>query len=119
MDITFNNVSFTYQPNTPFAHQAIKDLSLSIPSGSFVAIIGHTGSGKSTLIRHLNGLEIPTKGEVTIGDFHLTKDQKVKNMKELRSKVGVVFQYRSEEHTSELQSRFDLVCCFLLENKNI
>lgn len=93
MDITFNNVSFTYQPNTPFAHQAIDDLSLSIPSGSFVAIIGHTGSGKSTLIRHLNGLEIPTTGEVTIGDFHLTKDKKVKNMKELRSKVGVVFQY--------------------------
>ncbi|HLR02554.1 MAG TPA: energy-coupling factor ABC transporter ATP-binding protein [Virgibacillus sp.] len=93
MDITFKNVSFTYQPNTPFAHQAIDDLSLSIPSGSFVAIIGHTGSGKSTLIRHLNGLEIPTTGEVTIGDFHLTKDKKVKNMKELRSKVGVVFQY--------------------------
>lgn len=93
MDISFNHVSYTYQPNTPFAHQAIADLSLSIPSGSFVAIIGHTGSGKSTLIRHLNGLEIPTTGEVTIGDFHLTKDKKVKNMKELRSKVGVVFQY--------------------------
>lgn len=93
MDITFKSVNFTYQPNTPFRHQAIDDLSLSIPSGSFVAIIGHTGSGKSTLIRHLNGLEIPTKGEVTIGNFHLTKDKKVKNMKELRSKVGVVFQY--------------------------
>lgn len=93
MDITFKDVNFTYQPNTPFTHQAIKDLSLSISSGSFVAIIGHTGSGKSTLIRHLNGLEIPTSGEVDIGDFHLAKDKKIKNMKELRSKVGVVFQY--------------------------
>lgn len=93
MDIKFNQVSFIYQPNTPFAHQAIDDLSLSIPSGSFVAIIGHTGSGKSTLIRHLNGLDVPTTGDVTIGEFHLTKDKKIKNMKELRSKVGVVFQY--------------------------
>src|SRR5699024_11062683 len=93
MDISFKRVSFTYQPNTPFAHQAIDNLSLSIPSGSFVAIIGHTGSGKSTLIRHLNGLESPTEGEVTIGDYRLTSEKKIKNMKELRSKVGVVFQY--------------------------
>jgi len=93
MDITFESVSFTYQPHTPFRHQALVDLSLSIPSGSFVAIIGHTGSGKSTLIRHLNGLEIPTEGKVTIGDFVLEKDKKEKNMKQLRSKVGVVFQY--------------------------
>lgn len=93
MDITFDNVSFTYQPNTPFEHQAIHDLSLSIASGSFVAIIGHTGSGKSTLIQHLNGLETPTTGEVQVGKFRLSKDEKIKNMKELRSKVGVVFQY--------------------------
>ncbi|MBM7601774.1 energy-coupling factor transport system ATP-binding protein [Virgibacillus halotolerans] len=93
MDITFKNVSYIYQANSPFAHKAIDDLSFHIPSGSFVAVIGHTGSGKSTLIQHLNGLVKPTAGEVTIGDFHLTPEQKPKNMKELRSRVGVVFQY--------------------------
>lgn len=93
MDITFKNVSYTYQLNTPFAHEALKDISFHIPSGSFVAIIGHTGSGKSTLIQHLNGLLIPTKGEVRIGDYTLTKEKKLKEMKELRSKVGIVFQY--------------------------
>lgn len=93
MDITFKNVNYIYQQNTPFAHQAIEDLSFDIPSGSYVAIIGHTGSGKSTLIQHLNGLVRPSSGEVTIGDFHLTNNAKVKNMKALRSRVGVVFQY--------------------------
>ncbi|WP_174615425.1 energy-coupling factor ABC transporter ATP-binding protein [Virgibacillus ihumii] len=93
MDITFNKVSYVYQPNTPFAHQALKDLSFSVPSGSYVAIIGHTGSGKSTLIQHLNGLVRPTSGEVTVGGFRITADEKPKNMKDLRSRVGVVFQY--------------------------
>jgi len=93
MDITFKRVSYTYQPNTPFAHNALKDISFYIPSGSFVAIIGHTGSGKSTLIQHLNGLLIPTEGEVVVGDYTLSPEKKLKNMKELRSKVGIVFQY--------------------------
>src|SRR5699024_4526893 len=93
MDINFKNVSYTYQPNTPFEHHALDDISFHIPSGSFVAIIGHTGSGKSTLIQHLNGLVSPTKGEVNIGDFHITKENKPKDMKDLRSQVGVVFQY--------------------------
>lgn len=93
MDITFKNVSYIYQQNTPFAHKALDDMSFHIPSGSFVAIIGHTGSGKSTLIQHLNGLVLPSEGEVTIGDFHLDANEKPKNMKELRSRVGVVFQY--------------------------
>lgn len=93
MDITFKDVSYIYQPNTPFAHEALKSVSFHIPSGSFVAIIGHTGSGKSTLLQHLNGLVRPSLGEVTIGDFHLTAEEKPKNMKELRSRVGVVFQY--------------------------
>src|SRR5690625_973288 len=93
MDITFKNVNYIYKPNSPFAHQAINDLSFHIPYGSVGAVIGHTGSGKSKLIQHLNGLVLPTDGEVTIGDFHLTKDEKPKNMKELRSRVGVVFQY--------------------------
>lgn len=93
MDITFENVSYTYQVGTPFEHQALKDVSLHIPSGSFVAIIGHTGSGKSTLIQHLNGLIRPTKGKVTVGDYTLSREKKLKEMKELRSRVGVVFQY--------------------------
>src|SRR5690625_4782922 len=93
MDITFENVSYTYQPNTPFAHEALTDISFHIPSRTFVAIIGHTGSGKSTLIQHLNGLLIPTKGKVTVGHYELAKEKKLKEMKELRSKVGIVFQY--------------------------
>src|SRR5699024_4682735 len=93
MDITFKDVSYIYQKNTPFAHQALDDISFSIPSGSFVAIIGHTGSGKSTLIQHLNGLAAPTEGEVMIGDFRITNKEKPKDMKKLRSQVGVVFQY--------------------------
>lgn len=93
MDITFKNVTYIYQKNSPFEHKALENLSFHIPSGTFVAIIGHTGSGKSTLIQHLNGLTVPSEGEVHIGDFKLTNDEKPKNMKELRSKVGVVFQY--------------------------
>ena len=93
MDITFKNVTYIYQKNSPFEHKALEDLSFHIPSGTFVAIIGHTGSGKSTLIQHLNGLATPTEGEVQIGEFKLTNEEKPKNMKELRSRVGVVFQY--------------------------
>src|SRR5699024_11682752 len=76
MDISFENVSYTYQPNTPFAHQALKNLSFTIPKQSFTAIIGHTGSGKSTLLQHLNGLIRPTEGKVTIGPYTLTKGKK-------------------------------------------
>src|SRR5699024_6782087 len=93
MDITFENVSYIYQAGSPFAHRALTDLSFYIPSGSFVAIIGHTGSVKSTLIQHLNGLVRPSSGRVSIGDYHLSPDKKPKQMKALRSKVGVVFQY--------------------------
>lgn len=93
MDILFEDVTYIYQEKSPFARIALDHLSLRIPSGSFVAIIGHTGSGKSTLIQHLNGLVRPSEGKVTIGDYVLTKETKPENMKELRSKVGVVFQY--------------------------
>lgn len=93
MDITFKQVSYTYQPNTPFAHEALKNVSFHIQAKSFVAIIGHTGSGKSTLIQHLNGLLTPTKGEVAIGPYTLNSEKKMKQMKQLRSEVGVVFQY--------------------------
>ncbi len=93
MDILFEDVTYIYQEKSPFAHKALDQLSFRIPSGSFVAIIGHTGSGKSTLIQHLNGLVRPSRGSVRIGDYELTNDAKPENMKELRSKVGVVFQY--------------------------
>ncbi|WP_042145444.1 energy-coupling factor ABC transporter ATP-binding protein [Paucisalibacillus sp. EB02] len=93
MDITFKDVSYIYQANSPFAHKALENLSFHIPSGSFVAVIGHTGSGKSTLIQHLNGLITPTKGIVQIGDYQLNAEKKPENLKELRSRVGVVFQY--------------------------
>lgn len=93
MDITFENVSYTYQAGSPFEHQALEDISFRVPSGSYVAIIGHTGSGKSTLIQHLNGLTLPTKGTVKVGPYSLSKENKPKDMKTLRSKVGAVFQY--------------------------
>lgn len=93
MDITFENVTYIYQQKTPFAHKALDDLSFSIPSGSFTAVIGHTGSGKSTMIQHLNGLTKPTSGTVRIGPFTLSPDKKATDLKQLRSRVGVVFQY--------------------------
>lgn len=93
MDITFKDVTYIYQANSPFAHKALENLSFHIPSGSFVAVIGHTGSGKSTLIQHLNGLITPTEGTVQIGDYQINSDKKPENLKELRSRVGVVFQY--------------------------
>ncbi len=105
MDITFKNVTYIYQKNSPFEHKALEDLSFHIPSGSFVAIIGHTGSGKSTLIQHLNGLTAPTEGEVQIGEFKLTNEEKPKNMKELRSRVGVVFQYPEHQLFEETVAR--------------
>ncbi|WP_047981938.1 energy-coupling factor ABC transporter ATP-binding protein [Ornithinibacillus contaminans] len=93
MDITFKDVSYIYQANSPFSHKALDNVSFHIPSGSFVAIIGHTGSGKSTLIQHLNGLVTPTFGEVQIGDYHINATKKPEKLKDLRSRVGVVFQY--------------------------
>ena len=93
MDISFKQVSYTYQPNGPFEYKALKDLNFTIKSGSYVAIIGHTGSGKSTLIQHLNGLLKPTKGEVRVGEYSIQANQKLENIKALRRQVGVVFQY--------------------------
>ena len=93
MQISFKDVSYIYQPKTPFEYKALQNLSFTIPSGSFVAVIGHTGSGKSTLLQHLNGLLTPTHGEVEIGDYKIQAEEKNKQLKSLREKVGVVFQY--------------------------
>ncbi|MEK5062050.1 energy-coupling factor ABC transporter ATP-binding protein [Cytobacillus sp. FSL R5-0596] len=93
MDISLQNVEYRYQVNTPFERLAIKDVSIDIPSGTFLAIIGHTGSGKSTVLQHLNALLKPTEGQVVIGERMITPVKKQKNLKEIRQRVGIVFQF--------------------------
>lgn len=91
--IVFNNVDHIYNAGSPFAVSALKNVNLSIPKGKITAIIGHTGSGKSTLIQHLNVLLRPTHGTVKINDVEITSDSKNKNLKALRKQVSVVFQF--------------------------
>lgn len=93
MEIQFKQVSYTYQENTPFAHHGLDNINLEMKHGEFTAIIGHTGSGKSTLLQHINGLLLPTKGQVKIGDVTLSKENKRQDLRKLREKVGIVFQY--------------------------
>lgn len=93
MPITFDQVSYIYQPNTPFEHKSLSDISLTIAEKEYIAIIGHTGSGKSTLIQHMNALLKPSAGKVTINDVIITPDTKEKQLKPLRRKVGIVFQF--------------------------
>ncbi|MGM9988992.1 MAG: energy-coupling factor ABC transporter ATP-binding protein [Bacillaceae bacterium] len=93
MEITFNEVEHRYGIHTPFERLAIYDLNLDIKPGAFSVIVGHTGSGKSTVIQHLNGLLKPTSGSVTIGDYTITSETKNKQLKPLRKDVGVVFQF--------------------------
>ncbi|WP_407892232.1 energy-coupling factor ABC transporter ATP-binding protein [Lacticaseibacillus sp. N501-2] len=97
MDITFDHVSFTYQAGTPFAGDGLKDITTTIKGGDYTAIIGHTGSGKSTLLQHLNALLKPTSGTVTIGDRQITPETNNKNLKPLRQKVGMVFQFAENQ----------------------
>ena len=91
--IKFDKVNFTYQANTPFASRALFDIDMEIKDGSYTAVIGHTGSGKSTLMQHLNGLIKPTEGTVTVGEITIKNDSKAKEIKPVRKKVGVVFQF--------------------------
>ncbi|TCN19324.1 energy-coupling factor ABC transporter ATP-binding protein [Mesobacillus foraminis] len=93
MDISLKNVEYRYQNNTPFERLAISDVSINIESGQYLAIIGHTGSGKSTVLQHLNALLKPTKGTVWIGNREIRAGRKEKNLKEVRQKVGIVFQF--------------------------
>lgn len=93
MPIKINDLEYTYAQGTPFEHKALKGINLEIPEGKVTAIIGQTGSGKSTLVQHLNGLLKPTKGSVEIAGFTLTPDTKLKDAKKLRQKVGLVFQF--------------------------
>lgn len=91
MDINFKNVSFVYGEKTPFEKLALDNIDLTIKKGEFVGIIGHTGSGKSTLIQHFNGILKPTSGDVFIGDMN-TKDKELAKSG-LRYKIGLFFQY--------------------------
>lgn len=93
MSVKFINVSHIYSPKTPFEHTALTDINLEIKEGSFTAIVGHTGSGKSTLIQHINALLKPSKGKVKVDEFVITNDSKTKNIKFLRKHAGIVFQF--------------------------
>ena len=93
MGISLKNVYYTYQEGSPFEGQALSDISLEIKDGSYTAIIGHTGSGKSTLLQLLKGLLRPTKGTIQFEDFVLDNHSEPKEMKYLRTKVGLVFQF--------------------------
>lgn len=99
--ILFKNVSHVYQENTPLEFHALEDVSLKIKSGSFVSIIGKTGSGKSTLIKHINALLKPTSGSVTIGDKKITSHTNNKHLKPLRKKIGMVFQFPEQQLFAE------------------
>lgn len=91
MSIKIENLSHVYMPKTPFETLALDNVSLELEEGKFYAIIGHTGSGKSTLIQHLNGLLKPTSGKIIISDIDITDKNTV--MSEIRKRVGLVFQY--------------------------
>lgn len=93
MQISFENVAYTYGLGTPFASDALHDVNITIPDGSYTAIVGHTGSGKSTLTQHLNALVQPTVGQVRIGDAVVTAASRPKEVKLIRQKVGMVFQF--------------------------
>ena len=93
MSIKFENVTHVYSKGTPFEFLGLDNITLSIKEGSFTAIIGHTGSGKSTLIQHLNALILPTEGKVTVQDYIVTPDKKPSELKKMRKLVGLVFQF--------------------------
>ncbi len=93
MDIILKDVGYSYGAGTPFESRALYDVDLAIPEGSYTALIGHTGSGKSTVARHLNALLKPTTGTVTIGDRVIDNKTNNKNLKFIRKKVGIVFQF--------------------------
>ena len=91
MQIIFDKINYIYSGGTAFARHAIKDINFTIQKGEFIGLIGHTGSGKSTLIQHMNGLIKATSGHIYFnGDDIYAPDYK---LRELRSKVGLVFQY--------------------------
>lgn len=106
MSIILDKVNYIYSPNTAYEIKALNDISLKIEDGQFIGIIGHTGSGKSTLIQHLNGLMKATSGAIYFNGRDIYENDY--NMKELRTKVGLVFQY--PEHQLFETTIFDDVC---------
>lgn len=91
MSIKVENLTYIYDEGMPFEHRALDDVSFEIQDRDFVGLIGHTGSGKSTLIQHLNGLMKPSSGKIYINGFDIT--QKDQNLTDIRKRVGIVFQY--------------------------
>ena len=97
MGIALENVSFTYQEGTPLASIALSDVSLTIEDGSYTALIGHTGSGKSTILQLLNGLLVPSQGSVQVFDTLITSNSKNKDIRQIRKQVGLVFQFAENQ----------------------
>ena len=93
MPISFEHVGHTYSAGTPFEYAALKDVNLNIREGKITVVIGMTGSGKSTLVQHLNALLLPTEGTIHILDRTITAGEKPKKLKSLRKDVGLVFQF--------------------------
>ncbi|MCR5800648.1 MAG: energy-coupling factor transporter ATPase [Lachnospiraceae bacterium] len=106
MSIIFNHVSKSYDADTQLKTDALKDVSFKIDDGEFVGLIGHTGSGKSTLVQHMNGLLKPTSGEIYVDGKDIA--DKEYSLKDLRGKVGLVFQY--PEHQLFETTVFEDVC---------
>ncbi len=107
MPVKMEQVTHIYMEGGPFESTAILGIDLDIRDGEFVGLIGHTGSGKSTLIQHLNGLLKPTQGTVIVNDIRIEKDSK--NLKKVRQQVGLVFQYPEHqlfEETVQLDIAF-------------
>ena len=113
MAIEVKNLFYIYGRKTPYQLTALDDVSLTIPTGSFVGLIGRTGSGKSTLVQNLNALLIPTKGEIIVDEFHIgNKKRKNKKIKQLRKHLSLVFQfpeYQLFEETVEKDVAFGLM----------
>ena len=106
MSIELKNVTYTYSPGTAYEIHALKDVNLTIPDGQFIGIIGHTGSGKSTLIQHFNALIRPTSGTITYNGEDIWGEKY--DRRALRSEVGLVFQY--PEHQLFETTNFEDVC---------
>ena len=97
MGIALENVSFAYQEGTPLASTALSDVSLTIEDGSYTALIGHTGSGKSTILQLLDGLLVPSQGSVRVFDTLITSTSKNKDIRQIRKQVGLVFQFAENQ----------------------
>lgn len=97
MKITFDQVTYDYSIKTPYQYRALNQVSTTFIESKFYAIVGQTGSGKSTLIQHLNSILKPTEGQLKIGDTNITKKTKSKKLAPVRKKVGIVFQFAEHQ----------------------